>query len=247
MSTEELHENFFGYGLILKNFQNLYCPVYCRKDFFIKFNIGFNNRKFWNPHLSHGHNKKVSIPIYPRVPVTGISKSKFVPVIRGSRMTSLPLSQYFPDYYITNIVWANTCRFLSRKWSDICCSSVCSGRGHIFPAFPTIPRVFSEYTLQWRHNGHNGISNHQPYYCLLNLLYTGADERKHQSSASLVFVRRMYQWPVNSPHKWPVMWKMFPFDDIIMMYYHQTYWECFNWAAFHSLSFHVSWPFHSWY
>ena len=25
-------------------------------------------------------------------------------------------------------------------------------------------------TLQWRHNGHDGVSNHQPHHCLLNLL-----------------------------------------------------------------------------
>ena len=24
------------------------------------------------------------------------------------------------------------------------------------------------YTLQWRHNGRNGVSNHQPHHCLLN-------------------------------------------------------------------------------
>ena len=42
-------------------------------------------------------------------------------------------------------------------------------------------------------------------------VYSDADQRKHQSSASLAFVS-----PVNSPHKWPVTRKMFPFDDIIM-------------------------------
>ena len=26
-------------------------------------------------------------------------------------------------------------------------------------------------TLQWRHNGHNGVSNHQPYHCLLSCLF----------------------------------------------------------------------------
>ena len=45
---------------------------------------------------------------------------------------------------------------------------------------------------------------------------SGADQRKYQSSASLAFVRGIYQWPVNSPHKIPVMQKMFPFDDVIM-------------------------------
>ena len=46
--------------------------------------------------------------------------------------------------------------------------------------------------------------------------YSGADQRKHQSSASLAFVRGIHRGPVNSPHKWPVTRKMFPFDDVIM-------------------------------
>ena len=47
-------------------------------------------------------------------------------------------------------------------------------------------------------------------------VYSDADHRKHQSSASLAFVRGIYRGPVNSPHKWPVTRKMFPFDDVIM-------------------------------
>ena len=43
-----------------------------------------------------------------------------------------------------------------------------------------------------------------------------ADHRKHQSSASLAFVQGIHRGPVNSPHKWPVARKMFPFDDVIM-------------------------------
>ena len=45
---------------------------------------------------------------------------------------------------------------------------------------------------------------------------SGADQRKHQSSASLAFVRGIHRSPVNSPHKGPVMRRTFPFDDIIM-------------------------------
>ena len=47
-------------------------------------------------------------------------------------------------------------------------------------------------------------------------IYSGADQRKHQSSASLAFVWGIHRWPVNSPHKWPVTRKMLPFDDVIM-------------------------------
>ena len=28
-----------------------------------------------------------------------------------------------------------------------------------------------DITLQWRHNGHDGVSNHQPHHCLLNRLF----------------------------------------------------------------------------
>ena len=45
---------------------------------------------------------------------------------------------------------------------------------------------------------------------------SGADQRKHQSSASLAFVRGIHRWPMNSPHKGPVTRKIFPFDDVIM-------------------------------
>ena len=47
-------------------------------------------------------------------------------------------------------------------------------------------------------------------------IYSGADQRKHQSPASLAFVRGIHRWAVNSPHKGPVTRKMFPFDDVIM-------------------------------
>ena len=47
-------------------------------------------------------------------------------------------------------------------------------------------------------------------------VYSDTNQRKHQSSASLAFVRGIHRRPVNSPHKWPVRRKMFSFDDVIM-------------------------------
>ena len=63
---------------------------------------------------------------------------------------------------------------------------------------------------------------------------SGTDQRKHQSSASLAFVRWIHRGPVNSPHKSPVTRKMFPFDDVIMC------WEIcldipFFFSTYHSL------------
>ena len=47
---------------------------------------------------------------------------------------------------------------------------------------------------------------------------SGADQWKHQSYASLAFVRGIHRWPLDSPHKGPVTRKMFSFDDVIMWY-----------------------------
>ena len=50
-------------------------------------------------------------------------------------------------------------------------------------------------------------------------IYSGADQRNHQSFALLAYVWGIHRGPVNSPHNWPVTRKMFPFDDVIMTYW----------------------------
>ena len=91
---------------------------------------------------------------------------------------------------------------------SVCCSSP----KHSYRGSSMALHVLS---LQWRHIGRHGVSNHQLHHCLLHRLFRW-DQRKHQSSASLAFVWGIHRWPVNSPHKWPVTRKMFPFDDVIM-------------------------------
>ena len=84
--------------------------------------------------------------------------------------------------------------------------------------------------LQWCNNEHNGISNHRCVECdnehdgisnhqcvnVSSTVCSGADQRKHQRSASLAFVRGNHQWPMDSPHKGLVKVKMLPFDYIIV-------------------------------
>ena len=55
-----------------------------------------------------------------------------------------------------------------------------------------------------------------------SIVYSGVDQRKHQSSSSLAFVRGIHRRPMNSPHKWPVTRKKFPFDDFIMGALHMS-------------------------
>ena len=56
-----------------------------------------------------------------------------------------------------------------------------------------------------------------------SIVYSGVNQRKHQSSASLAIVREIHRGPVNFPHKWPVTRKMFPFDDVIMVLFRNNY------------------------
>ena len=55
-----------------------------------------------------------------------------------------------------------------------------------------------------------------PALIVYSTIYSGADQWKYQSSASLSFVRGIHRWLGNSPHKGPVTQKRFPFDDVII-------------------------------
>ena len=68
----------------------------------------------------------------------------------------------------------------------------------------------AERCLWWRHNGPDGVWNHQPHDCLLNRLF-GRRSKKTSNSASLAFVRGIHRGSVNSQHKCPVTRKCFHF------------------------------------
>ena len=72
------------------------------------------------------------------------------------------------------------------------------------------------FTSEWRHNEHDGVSNHQPHHCLVNRLLR---LRSKKTSKLRVTGLCAGNSPVNSPHKGPETRKMFPFDDVIMRYH----------------------------
>ena len=81
------------------------------------------------------------------------------------------------------------------------------------------------FPLPWRHNERDGVLNKSPASSIVySTVYSGADQRNHQSSASLAFVWGIHRWPVYSLHKGPATRKMFPFDGVIIKwvwnYYH---------------------------
>ena len=77
--------------------------------------------------------------------------------------------------------------------------------------------------LYWHTNHYNDVmmsamvSQITSLMIVNSMVYSGAGQRKHQSSESLAFVRGIHRCPVNSPHKRPVTRKKFPFDDVSML------------------------------
>ena len=74
---------------------------------------------------------------------------------------------------------------------------------------------FFSITLQWRHKGHDGVSNHQHHDCLFNCLFSRRSNKTTKLRVTGLCAGNS-PGPVNSPHKGPVTRKMFPFDDVIM-------------------------------
>ena len=88
------------------------------------------------------------------------------------------------------------------------------GANDLVPCF--VVRSLHLYTLQWRHNDQDGVSNHQPRGCLLNRLFRRRSKKTSKLRVTGLCVGNS-PGPVNSLHKGPVTWKMFPFDDVIMI------------------------------
>ena len=88
------------------------------------------------------------------------------------------------------------------------------------PLFSFIKVVCSQLfiTIQWRHNERDGVSNHQPHDCLFSRLFK-AQTKENIKTPRTGLLEGIHRWPVNSPHKGPVTRKMFPFDDVIMIYF----------------------------
>ena len=94
-------------------------------------------------------------------------------------------------------------------------------------AFRKIDCIFGTYSksrcqksrtsLYWRHNDHDGVSNHQSHGCLLNRLFRRRSKKTSKLRVTGLWVGNS-PGPVNSPHKGPVTRKIFPFDDVIMMH-----------------------------
>ena len=107
---------------------------------------------------------------------------------------------YFPSYFSSD------------------CS--CTGKSPYIDTRPWLLRICITTNQHWLHYDDVIMSKIASQITSLTIVYStvlsGADQGKHQSSASLSFVWEIHWWPVNFPHKWPVTRKIFLFDDVIM-------------------------------
>ena len=77
--------------------------------------------------------------------------------------------------------------------------------------------------LQWRNHERDGVPNHQPHNCLFNSLFRRRSKKASKLRITWPCVRGIHRWP-DSLHKGPVMRKIFPFDDVVMI--NGLLWHC---------------------
>ena len=76
--------------------------------------------------------------------------------------------------------------------SDLCCTFTMPSPINLHPWHPRM--------VHYSDNERDGVSNHRGSIVHLTVC-SGADQRKHQGSVSLAFVRGIHRWPVNSRTK----------------------------------------------
>ena len=97
-----------------------------------------------------------------------------------------------------------------------------AGNWNVFPwttrtsISPTIGKLCIN-ALRWRHTGRDSVSHHQPHGCLLNRLFRHTSKKSSKLRVTGLCAGNS-PGLVNSPHKGPVTRKMFPFDDVIMVF-----------------------------
>ena len=134
------------------------------------------------------------------------------------RSTAFNASTYDKVVYVLTSLFQYTCFYVSasKVYTRLALCCVRLWLGHIWnDRFMHIH--YSEVIMSTMASQITGVS-----IVYSAFVRSGADQRKHQSSASLAFVRGIHRSPGNSPHKGPVTRKIFPFDDVIMLH------DCFT-------------------
>ena len=132
-----------------------------------------------------------------------------------SKPSAWKISFYLPEkyWYGINDIDAEPCKNLSPKTVTI--QHIAHYSDVIMSQYTMIHNKTTSHTTQQRQIHYSdvimnaiasqttGVSN------ICSAVCSEADQRKHQSSASLAFLRGIHRWPEDSPHKGPITRKMF--------------------------------------
>ena len=134
-------------------------------------------------------------------------------------ITTFDVNYFNHEYFESDLAWKG-------NWSDMHC--VCAS---ILRFTMKLSKYYTSYALIFKNviyfmcrlkKHHNDVIMSAMVFQIISrttvnsIVHSVTDQRKHQSSASLAFVRGIHLWPVNSPRKGPVTRKMLPFDGFIM-------------------------------
>ena len=72
------------------------------------------------------------------------------------------------------------------------------------------------HSLQWRHNGHDGVSSHRRLYCLCYRLFRRRSKETSKLRVTGPWGESTGDWWPMDLLKRPVTQKMSPFDDVIV-------------------------------
>ena len=175
-----------------------------------------NNTLAFPPHLNAEMAEEASH--------TSPSQTSYaVSVLNTFETICLVISGLYGSGWHTNMLWHESRIWYGEKDYDYAMIWKQLSYGEAMPVVLHLHGVMS-YNFVFKFlNHHNEVimnsmaSQITSLTIVYSTVYSGADQRKHQSSASLAFVRGIHRWPVNSPHKGPVTRKMFPFYDVIMI------------------------------
>ena len=121
-----------------------------------------------------------------------MSSTKLAAILSRERWTLQNIWKIMPNFAVT-LVPADDLTLLCDRTSanKVVCASMYERTHYIDVMMSAIASQITSLTI------------------IYSAVYSGADQRKHQSSVSLAFEWGIHRWPVNSPHKGPVTRKKF--------------------------------------
>ena len=193
--------------------RNMYQQIYHDRHIhpWVTEKISYNRlrRHWWSPSSPFIH--FTTWGTYPSKDIINHMKLIMI-IISRSQQTSAhtkttKLSCYVENFVVIRLIWGKiSINLMNKIWNLIKMSSV-----------GWVPDILGWEVVHYGEVIMGAMASQITSLTIVySTIYSDADQRKHQSSASLAFVRGIHRSPVNSPHKWPVTRKMFPFADVIM-------------------------------